>query len=129
FAVSKFDVTFDDWDACMTTGGCPHEGRASDFGRGRGNRPVIFVSWDDARAYIAWLSRMTGKPYRLLTEAEYEYAARAGTQTSYPWGDEIGKNNANCNGCGSQWDGRGTTPVGSFSPNRFGLFDMVGNVY
>ena len=72
---------------------------------------------------------MTGKPYRLLTEAEYEYAARAGTQTAYPWGDDIGKNNANCNGCGSQWDNKQTAPVGSFAPNAFGLYDMVGNVW
>ena len=72
---------------------------------------------------------MTGKPYRLLSEAEYEYAARAGTQTAYPWGDQIGKNNANCNGCGSKWDYIATAPVGSFAPNRFGLYDMVGNVF
>ena len=64
-----------------------------------------------------------------MTEAEYEYAARAGTATAYPWGDTIGKNNANCGGCGSQWGGKGTAPVGSFSPNKFGLYDMVGNVW
>ncbi len=70
--------------------------------------------------------------YRLLSEAEYEYAARAGTQTAYPWGDEIklnGQAMANCNGCGSQWDGKQTAPVGSFPANRFGLYDMVGNVW
>jgi formylglycine-generating enzyme required for sulfatase activity len=78
---------------------------------------------------VAWLSRITGKEYRLLSEAEYEYAARAGTQTAYPWGDEIGKNNANCKGCGSQWDGEQTAPVGSFAANGFGLYDLVGNVY
>ena len=72
---------------------------------------------------------MTGKPYRLLTEAEWEYAARAGSTTAYFWGDEIGKDNANCNGCGSQWDGRQTSPVGSFKPNAFGLYDMAGNVW
>jgi formylglycine-generating enzyme required for sulfatase activity len=71
-----------------------------------------------------------GSPgYRLLSEAEYEYAARAGTQTVYPWGDEIGKNNANCGGCDSQWDGKQTAPVGSFAANGFGLYDMVGNVW
>jgi formylglycine-generating enzyme required for sulfatase activity len=94
--------------------------------------PVIFVSWDDARAYVAWLSRMTGKAYRLLTEAEWEYAARAGTTTAYSWGDDIkkdGKAMANCYGCGSQWDGRQTSSVGSFTPNAFGLYDMAGNVY
>ena len=129
FAVSKYAVTFDAWDACVKVGGCPKEGRASDAGWGRGRRPVIYVSWDDAKAYVAWLSKMSGKPYRLLTEAEWEYAARAGTTTAYYWGDEIGKNNANCNGCGSQWDGRHTAPVGSFAPNAFGLYDMAGNVW
>jgi formylglycine-generating enzyme required for sulfatase activity len=71
---------------------------------------------------------MTGKPYRLLSEAEYEYAARAGAQTAYPWGDEVGRGNASCNGCGSKWDNLRPAPVGSFAANRFGLFDMVGNI-
>ena len=75
------------------------------------------------------VSKVTGKPYRLLTEAEYEYAARAGTTTVYPWGDDIGTNNANCDGCGSQWDTKQTAPVGSFAANKFGLDDMVGNVW
>ena len=126
FAVSKFDVTFDDWDACVSVGGCP---QASDSGFGRGTKPVIYVSWDDAQQYVAWLSKMTGQPYRLLTEAEWEYAARAGSTTAYYWGDEIGKGNANCNGCGSEWDNRQTSPVGSFKPNAFGLYDMAGNVW
>ena len=96
---------------------------------GRGTQPVINVTWDDAQQYVAWFSKMTGKPYRLLSEAEWEYAARAGTTTAYSWGDEIGKGNANCNGCGSEWDGRQTAPVGSFAPNQFGLYDMHGNVW
>jgi formylglycine-generating enzyme required for sulfatase activity len=96
---------------------------------GRGLKPVIQVSWKDAKQYVAWLSRMTGKPYRLLTEAEYEYAARGGTQTAYPWGDEIGKNNANCAVCRSEWDNQGTAPVGKFVPNGFGLYDIVGNAF
>src|SRR5262249_14723054 len=79
--------------------------------------------------YAAWLSRMTGKSYRLLTEAEYEFATRAGTQTAFPWGDDIGENKANCDGCGSQWGNKQTAPVGSFAPNQFGLYDMVGNVW
>src|SRR5262249_55369998 len=76
FAVSKYDVTFIDWDACVSVGGCPREGRAGDVDWGRDTRPVIYVSWDDAQQYVAWLSKMTGKPYRLLSDAEYEYAAR-----------------------------------------------------
>jgi formylglycine-generating enzyme required for sulfatase activity len=128
FAVAKFELTFDEWDTCVAYGDCPQG--VSDAGFGRGQRPVIFVTWDDAQRYAAWLSKMTGKPYRLLTEAEYEYATRAGTQTAYPWGDDIGKNNANCMGCGSKWaDASQTAPVGSFKPNAFGLYDMVGNVY
>ena len=87
------------------------------------------MTWDDAQQYVAWLSQMAGKPYRLLTEAEYEYAARAGTQTAYPWGGELGKNNAVCDGCGSQWDRKRPAPVGSLAPNQFGLYDMVGNVF
>ncbi len=127
FAVSKFDVTFAEWDACAAVGGCPH---ANDSGFGRDRRPVINVTWDEAKQYVAWLALMTGKPYRLLTEAEWEYAARAGTETAYPWGDEIGVNNANCNGgCGSQWDNRQTAPVGSFPANAFGLHEMHGNVW
>jgi formylglycine-generating enzyme required for sulfatase activity len=72
---------------------------------------------------------MTGKTYRLLSEAEWEYAARAGTRTAHFWGDEIGKNNANCSSCGSQWDYQKTAPVGSFAANAFGLYDMAGNVW
>ena len=127
FAVGKFEVTFDDWDACVADGDCPH---ANDSGLGRGRRPVINVSWDDAQLYVAWLSRVTGKTYRLLSEAEWEYAARAGTQTVYFWGDEIGTGtNANCQSCGSKWDGRQTAPVGSFAGNAFGLHDLHGNVW
>jgi formylglycine-generating enzyme required for sulfatase activity len=100
FAVSKFDVTFADWDACVSARGCPQVG---DSGYGRGTNPVINVSWDDAQQYVAWFSKMTGRPYRLLTEAEWEYAARAGSTTAYFWGNDIGKGNANCAGCGSQW--------------------------
>jgi formylglycine-generating enzyme required for sulfatase activity len=126
FAVSKFEVTFADWDACVSVGGCP---RVGDTGWGRGTRPVINVSWDQAQQYVAWFSKVTGRPYRLLTEAEWEYAARAGSTTAYFWGDEIGEGNANCNGCGGQWDHLQTSPVESFKPNAFGLYDMAGNVW
>ncbi len=125
-AVAKFELTFDEWDACLAAGGC-NDYSPSDEGWGRGRRPAIRMSWYDAKAYVAWLAAVSGKPYRLLTEAEYEYATRAGTQTRYPWGDDIGTNNANCLLCGTKWDR--TAPVGSFPPNTFGLFDMVGNVF
>lgn len=131
FAVSKYELTFDDWNACVKGGGC-NDYRPNDQGWGRGTRPVVNVSWVDAQQYVAWLSQVTGKTYRLLSEAEYEYAARAGTTTEYPWGDSLklnGRAMANCIGCGSRWDRTQTAPVGSFPPNRFGLYDMIGNVF
>jgi formylglycine-generating enzyme required for sulfatase activity len=124
FAVSKFEITFDDWNACVNYGDCSR--RLSDGRRGHGQQPVATVEWTDAKRYAAWLSRMTGKTYRLLSEAEWEYAARAGTQSAYPWGDEVGNGNANCTDCGSQFDF--AAPTGSFAPNAFGLYDMNGNV-
>jgi formylglycine-generating enzyme required for sulfatase activity len=130
FAVAKYEITFADWDACVTGGGC-NGYKPNDQGWGRGRRPVINMNWDDAQAYVAWLSAVTGKNYRLLSEAEYEYAARGGVQPQmiYPWGDAIGENNAACIACGSQWDNKQTAPVGSFAPNKFGLYDVVGNVW
>ena len=126
FAVGKYEVTFAEWEACVAGGGCTH--RPDDEGWGRGTRPVINVSWDDAQEYVRWLSRETGQSYRLLSEAEWEYVARAGSTTRYPWGDDIGINKTNCDGCGSQWDDESTAPVGSFEANAFGLHDMAGNV-
>lgn len=90
---------------------------------------MINVSWDDAVAYAKWLSGKTGQTWRLPTEAEWEYAARAGIETKYSWGNSIGNNKANCDGCGSRWDNKQTAPVGSFSANNFGLYDMSGNVW
>ncbi|MDD5300678.1 MAG: formylglycine-generating enzyme family protein [Gallionella sp.] len=127
FAVGKYEVTFAEWDACAAAGGCGKY-RPDDQGWGRGRQPVINVSWNDARRYVRWLSQKTGKSYRLLTEVEWEYAARAGTTTVYPWGDAIGSGNANCNGCGSQWDNKQPAPTGSFKANAFGIYDMNGNV-
>ena len=131
FAVSKFDVTFADWDICVSVGGCQEvsvDGVSADK-TGLGTLPVINVSWEEAQQYVAWFSKMTNQSYRLLTEAEWEYAARAGTTTAYPWGDEIGTGNANCVGCGGQGDNQKILPVGSFKPNAFGLYDVVGNVW
>ena len=125
FAVSKFEVTFEEWDACVAAAGCP---RVADHW-GRGEMPVINASWGDAKQYVAWLSQLTGKAYRLLTEAEWEYAARAGANTRYSWGDDPSLGDANCDGCGSSWDLKHTAPVGSLKPNAFGLHDMHGNVW
>ena len=128
FAVGVYEVTFEEWDACVAAGGCAGY-RPADQGWGRGGRPVINVSWEDAQAYVEWLSRKTGKQYRLLSEAEWEYAARGGSGTRYWWGDEIGSGRANCAGCGSRWDDKQTAPVRSFRANGYGLYDMHGNVW
>ncbi len=127
FKLSKYEITFDQYDAYANSvggGDLPDDG-----GWGRGNRPVLNVSWDDVQGYISWLNQQTGKQYRLPSEAEWEYAARAGSQTEYSWGNAIGDNQANCDGCGSRWDKRQTAPVGSIRPNAFGLYDMHGNVW
>jgi formylglycine-generating enzyme required for sulfatase activity/serine/threonine protein phosphatase PrpC len=126
-AVGRFEVTFAEWDACASAGDCRRRPRDSGWGRGR--QPVIDISWADARQYTAWLSRKTGHTYRLLTEAEWEYAARAGTDARYWWGNEARAGAANCNDCGTRWDGRRPAPVGSFAANPFGLYDMNGNVW
>ena len=119
-AVGRFEVTFAEWDACVAAGGCSH--RPSDQGWGRVNRPVINVSWDDAQEYVRWLSQRSGRSYRLLTEAEWEYAARAGTTTPWHTGGSIGPSQAVF-----AWSR--TEPVGSRPANRFGLHDMHGNVW
>ena len=127
FRLGKYEVTLAQWDACVADGGCGGY-TPDDEGWGRGNRPVINVSWDDVQGFIAWLNNRTGGNYRLPTEAEWEYAARAGSTTEYSWGNDIGQNRANCDGCGSQWDDRQTAPVGSFAANAWGLHNMHGNV-
>jgi len=129
FAAGKYEVTFAEWEACVAGGGCTSNKSPADMGWGKGRRPVIDVTWNDAKEYVSWLSRKTGQSYRLLTEAEWEYAARARSTSAYAWGDNIGTGNANCNGCRSQWDNKQTAPVGSFAPNAFGLYDMHGNVW
>ena len=103
-------------------------GRVTGAG-GRGRRPVVGVSWEDAKGYVRWIREETGKEYRLLSEAEWEYVARAGTRTEYWWGDGIGRGRANCDGCGSRWDAKETAPVGSFGANAYGLHDVHGNVW
>ena len=127
FALSKYEVTFAEYDRFTAATG---RDRAWDRrGWGRGRRPVIYVSWENAVAYTRWLSAQTGERYRLPSEAEWEYAARAGSGTVYSWGNEIGNNRANCRGCGSRWDFEKTAPVGSFGANAWGLHDMHGNLW
>ena len=101
-----------------------------EYNRSGDRAPVVEVSWHDAQDFIGWLNKKEGtRAYRLPSESEWEYAARAGTTMRYSWGDAIGRNRANCNGCGSEWDNKRPAPVGSFEPNAFGLYDMHGNVY
>ena len=147
FWLSETEVTVAQYQACVDAGDCPEpewrekgsdyhiETGSSDLYKRMGdaltgeNYPVVGVSWNNARAYVAWLSKETGGKYRLPTEAEWEYAARASTDTAYPWGNSIGENKANCSGdlCGDSY--QYTSPVGSFSANPFGLKDMNGNVW
>ncbi len=143
FAVSKYEATFAQWDACVADGKCP---KADDAGFGRGKFPAVNVSWPEAKAYADWLATKTGKPYRLISESEYEYAARAGSKTAWFWGgndakakaceyanlhDEVGKE-AHPNYVWSHVlcsDGAAeNTEVGKYKPNAFGLHDMLGNV-
>ena len=123
FAAGVYEVTFEEWDACVADGNCGGY-RPDDEGWGRGRRPVINVSWEDAQAYVRWLSRKTGEEYRLLSEAEWEYAARAGSRTGYSFGDKITSSDANY----GENIGK-TQPVGSYRANSFGLYDMHGNVW
>lgn len=125
FAVSRFEVSFAEWDLCVAAGRCTP--LADDKGWGRGSRPVIYVSHRQTAQFHGWLAAMSGRPYRLPSEAEWEYAARAGSTSARYWGEAIGANNANCHQCGA--GGEQTLPVGQYPPNRFGLHDMLGNVH
>ena len=126
FRLARHEVTVAQYEAFAQATG---RDMPSDSGLGRDNHPVVNVSSSDANAFAAWLSEQTHRRFRLPTEAEWEYAARAGGRSRYAWGETIGRNNANCAGCGSAWDNRSTAPVGSFAPNHFGLYDMHGNVW
>jgi len=125
FAIGRYEVTFDEWDRCVQDQGC--KAQPDDRGWGRGDHPVINISWDDAKAFTVWLSQKTGQSYRLPSEAEWEYAARAGTTTAYWWGRNVGSREANCRECNTG-SGQQTSPVGSYKPNAFGLYDTAGNV-
>lgn len=131
FSVAKFELTFDQWDTCVRYGDCNPNISASRWGRGM--QPVINVTWTDAQRYVNWLSRITGKPYRLLTEAEWEYAARANSPAHFAFGpEEAGlaryawyEANSSEGDAGGE---KGPHPVGTKMPNLFGLYDMHGNV-
>lgn len=133
FAVAKYEVTFAEWTVCVFAGGC-NGYRPDDRRFGQDRRPLINVSWDDAKSYVGWLSRKTGERYRLLSEAEWEYAARAGTEEAFHFGSTISTDRANYDGMHTyEWGRTGvyrgqTLPVGSFPRNRFGLHDLHGNV-
>jgi formylglycine-generating enzyme required for sulfatase activity len=133
FAVGKFAVTFEQWETCVAGGGCNAYSPADEAGR-RGRHPVVNVSWDDAKAYVAWLSKVTGKPYRLLSEAEREYVTRAGAASPFWFGATISSKQANYDGSiaygtGEKSDFRQRTlPVDFFAPNLFGLYQVHGNV-
>ena len=134
FAMGVYEVTFAEWDECDADGGCGgHFPDAEDWGRGR--RPVVNVSWEDAQAYVRWLSAKTGKRYRLPSESEWEYAARAGTRTPFSTGETISTEQANYNGNYTYGAGRKgvyrrqTVPVGTFGANAWGLHDVHGNVW
>jgi formylglycine-generating enzyme required for sulfatase activity len=127
FAVGRFAVTFDEWDQCVADGGCGGY-TPSDRGWGRGRRPVISVSWDDAQKYLSWISDKTGKPYRLLSEAEREHVTRAGTTTPFWWGNTITPRQANYDTDRADATSKKTVPVDSFAPNPWGLYNVHGNV-
>jgi formylglycine-generating enzyme required for sulfatase activity len=124
FAIGRAEVTFAQWDACLADGGCAGW-RPDDRGAGRGDAPVFDVSWSDAHRFLDWLTRKSGHVYRLPSEAEWEYAARAGTTTAFWWGAQVGVGHANCRGCGGP--GR-PTAVGSYPANGFGLVDTAGDI-
>ena len=126
FALSRTEVTFEQWSACERAGFCRV---ATDGGFGKGRRPVINVTWTDAKQYARWLTEVTQRAYRLPTEAEWEYAARAGSTTLYWWGDQSGAARANCRDCRNSFGGSRTATVASFKRNPFGLYDVHGNVW
>ena len=126
FAIGKYEVTVEQWKACIDAGECQ---QVTNDGNRAGNTPVRDVSWDDAQRYVKWLTKVSGHPYRLPAEAEWEYAARGGTSTRYWWGDQMRKGNANCKECGEPWQQDGPVKAGSFAANPYGLHDTSGSVW
>ncbi|MBF0355090.1 MAG: SUMF1/EgtB/PvdO family nonheme iron enzyme [Alphaproteobacteria bacterium] len=128
FALARFEITFDDWQACVDAKGCSRQ--PDDHQWGKGKRPVMNITFDDVTQYLTWLSHKSGKRYRLPSEAEWEWAAKGGVATSYPWGERMEEGRANCRECGAKpFGGFSSAPVGSYPPNGYGLYDMAGNVW
>lgn len=126
FAIGKYEVTTEQWNACVAADACP---RIATMAGAPGNSPARDVSWDDAVQYAKWLEKASGKPYRLPSEAEWEFAARGGATTRYWWGEQMRPGNANCKGCGEPWQAGAPATVGSFAANPHGLHDMNGSVW
>ncbi len=127
FAIGRFETTHAQWQACLDAGGCTHKPHDHNWGTHR--MPVINVSHKMVQDFATWLTKTTGQTYRLPSEAEWEYAARAGSKGNYWFGDLVGENEVNCRKCGSPWSGIGNAPIGSFKPNKWGLYDMHGNAF
>jgi formylglycine-generating enzyme required for sulfatase activity len=126
FAIGKFEVTVGQWAQCVKASVCPSVPSAASAAE---NLPMRDVSWDEAQLYLKWLSTISRRPYRLPTEAEWEYAARGGTTSRYWWGEQMKGGNSSCQGCGEPWKADAPPPVGSFVANPFGLADMNGSVW
>jgi formylglycine-generating enzyme required for sulfatase activity len=126
FAIGKYEVTAREWNACVEGGACK---RTAQYAGPNPKAPIRDVSWDDAQQYLKWLSSFTGATYRLPSEAEWEYAERAGTSTRYWWGDQMAPGKANCKDCGPPWQIDEPVDAGSFEPNPYGLYDMNGSVW
>lgn len=127
FAMTKYLITRGEFAAFASETNYPGTAWRKPRFRQTDRDPVVNVSWQDAQLFAQWLSKKTKQQFRLPTEAEWEYAARAGTTTRYSWGADVGDNKANCASCGSRWDNNTTAPVGSFAANAWGLYDMAGN--
>ncbi|HVK56567.1 MAG TPA: formylglycine-generating enzyme family protein [Burkholderiales bacterium] len=126
FAIGKYEVTVEQWNACVDANACQ---RITTINNHTKSNAMRDVSWNDAQQYVAWLGKVAGKPYRLPTEAEWEYAARGGTSTRYWWGDQMRPGNANCKDCGEPWRPEAPVNVGSFAANPYGLHDTSGSVW
>ncbi|RJF96357.1 hypothetical protein D3871_22135 [Noviherbaspirillum saxi] len=126
FAIGKYEVTVAQWDACVEAGACQRITAPDPRPK---ESPVRDVSWDDAQAYVKWLTKVSGKPYRLPSEAEWEFAIRGGTSTRYWWGDQMRPGNANCKDCGEPWQRDAPVNAGSYAANPYGLHDMNGSVW